>query len=43
MSGFNLADHFDPEALHTNIAGPAFGGFVGRHDRRYTADFDVLF
>lgn len=43
LSGFNLTDHFDPEALHTNIADPAFGGFVGQHGRRYTADFDVLF
>ena len=43
VSGFNLTDHFNPEALHTNIADPGFGGFVGQHGRRYTADFDVLF
>ena len=43
VSGFNLTDHFNPEALHTNIADPAFGAFVGQHGRRYTADFDILF
>lgn len=43
LSGFNLTDHFNPEALHTNIADPGFGAFVGQHGRRYTADFDILF
>jgi hypothetical protein len=43
VSGFNLTDHLNPEALHTNIADPGFGGFVGQHGRRYTADLDVLF
>jgi len=43
VAGFNLTDHFNPEALHTNIADPAYGAFVGQHGRRYTADFDVLF
>ena len=43
LSGFNLTDHFNPEGLHTNIADPGFGAFVGQHGRRYTADFDVLF
>ena len=43
LSGFNLTDHFNPEALHTDIADPAFGAFVGQHGRRYTADFDIVF
>jgi hypothetical protein len=43
VAGFNLTDHFNPEAIHTNITDPAFGAFVGQHGRRYTADFDVLF
>jgi hypothetical protein len=43
VAGFNLTDHFNPEAIHTNIADPGFGAFVGQHGRRYTADFDVLF
>jgi carboxypeptidase family protein len=43
VAGFNLTDHFNPEAIHTNIDDPAYGAFVGQHGRRYTADFDVLF
>jgi hypothetical protein len=43
VAGFNLTDHFNPEAIHSNINDPAFGAFVGQHGRRYTADFDVLF
>lgn len=43
LSGFNLTDHFNPEALHTNIDDPGFGTYVGQHGRRYTADFDVIF
>jgi hypothetical protein len=43
VAGFNLTDHFNPEAIHTDIADPGFGTFVGQHGRRYTADFDVLF
>jgi carboxypeptidase family protein len=43
VSGFNLSDHFNPEALHTNIADPAYGFLFGQRGRRFTADFDVLF
>ena len=43
VSGFNLTDHFNPEALHTNIADPAYGFLFGQRGRRFTADFDVLF
>jgi hypothetical protein len=43
VSGFNLTDNFNPEGLHTNIADPGFGTYVGQHGRRYTADFDVIF
>jgi hypothetical protein len=43
VAGFNLTDHFNPEAIHTNIDDAAHGVFVGQHGRRYTADFDVLF
>jgi hypothetical protein len=43
VAGFNLSDHFNPEAIHTNIGDAAYGAFVGQHGRRYTADFDVLF
>ncbi len=43
VSGFNLTDHFNPEAFHGNIADPAYGLFFGDRHRRFTADFDVLF
>jgi hypothetical protein len=43
VSSFNLSNHFNPEALHSNVADPAFGYFFGHRGRRFTADFDVLF
>jgi hypothetical protein len=43
VSGYNLTDHFNPEAFHNNIGDPAFGSFFGQRGRRFTADFDVLF
>ncbi|MBZ5577364.1 MAG: TonB-dependent receptor [Acidobacteriia bacterium] len=43
ISSFNLTNHFNPEALHTNIADPAYGFLFGQRGRRFTADFDVLF
>ena len=43
VSGFNLTNHFNPEAAHWNTADPAYGRFFGERHRRFTADFDVLF
>ena len=43
VSNFNLTNHFNPEAIHNNIADPAFGLFFGQRGRRFTGDFDVLF
>jgi hypothetical protein len=43
LSSFNLTNHFNPEALHSNADDPAFGFFFGHRGRRFTADFDVLF
>jgi len=43
VSDFNLTNHFNPEAIHNNIADPAYGLFFGQRGRRFTADFDVLF
>ena len=43
VSGFNLMNHFNPEAVHGNMADPAFGFFFGHRGRRFTADFDFLF
>lgn len=43
VSGFNLTNHFNPEAFHANAADPAYGLFFGQRGRRFTADFDVIF
>jgi len=43
VSAYNLTDHFNPEAVHANIADPANGFFFGQRSRRYTADFDFVF
>jgi hypothetical protein len=43
VSGFNLTNHFNPEAVHYDIADPQYGIFFGQRQRRFTADFDVLF
>lgn len=43
LSSFNLTNHFNPEAVHNNVADPVFGYFFGHRGRRFTADFDVLF
>ena len=43
LSGFNLTNHFNPEAVHYNLADPAYGLFFGERHRRFTVDFDVLF
>jgi len=43
LSAFNLTNHFNPEAVHGNIADPAYGYFFGHRGRRFTVDFDVLF
>ena len=43
ISGYNLSNHFNPEAFHNNVADPAFGIFFGQRQRRFTFDFDVLF
>jgi hypothetical protein len=43
LASFNLTNHFNPEAVHSNIADPARGLFFGHRGRRFTVDFDVLF
>jgi len=43
LSGFNLTNHFNPEAVHNNIDDPSFAYFFGHRGRRFTGDFDVLF
>jgi hypothetical protein len=43
LASFNLTNHFNPEAVHNNVADPVFGYFFGHRGRRFTVDFDVLF
>jgi hypothetical protein len=43
VSAFNLTNHFNPEAVHANIADPLSGLFFGQRGRRFTLDFDVVF
>jgi hypothetical protein len=43
VNGFNLTDHFNPTAVHYNIADPQFGLFFGSYQRKFTADFDLIF
>jgi hypothetical protein len=43
ISGFNLTNHFNPEAIHNNIADPMYAIFFGQRQRKFTFDFDVLF
>jgi len=43
LASFNLTNHFNPEALHSNVADVAYGYFFGHRGRRFTMDFDVLF
>jgi len=43
LSAFNLTNHFNPLAVHDNIADPQYGVFFGNYHRRYRFDFEVLF
>lgn len=43
ISSFNLTNHFNPEAVRSNIADPAYGFFFAQRGRRFTADLDFLF
>lgn len=43
LSAFNLSNHFNPEAVHSNVADPAYGYFFGHRGRRFTVDFDFLY
>ena len=43
LSGFNLTNHFNPEAVHYNTGDPLDGIAFGHRGRRFTGDFDVLF
>jgi len=43
VNGYNLTNHFNPSAIHVNIADPQFGLFFASYQRKFTADFDILF
>ncbi len=43
LTVFNITDHFNPLAVHANIADPQYGTFFGYYRRRYRADFEILF
>jgi hypothetical protein len=43
VASYNLTNHFNPEAHHSNLADSAYGLFFGSRGRRFTGDFDILF
>jgi len=43
LSGFNLTNHFNALAIHSNVDDPRYGVFFGNYHRRYRFDFDFLF
>jgi len=43
VTASDLSNHFNPVSVHSNVADPNYGVFFGTYQRRYTADFDVLF
>jgi len=43
LTGFNLTNHFNPLAIHANIADPQLGVFFGNYHRRYRFDFEIIF
>jgi hypothetical protein len=43
VTGFNLTNHFNALAVHSNIADPRYGVFFGNYPRHYRFDFEVLF
>jgi len=38
-----MTNHFNALAVHSNIADPMFETFFGNYQRRFRADFDVIF
>lgn len=43
ITAFNIDNHFDALAVHSNIADPQYGVSFGDWGRHYRFDFDVLF
>ena len=42
LTGFNLTSHFNPLAIHGNIADPNYGISFGNYHRRYRFDFEII-
>ncbi|MGA2186244.1 MAG: hypothetical protein ABSH47_24785 [Bryobacteraceae bacterium] len=42
-SGGNLTHHFNPVAVHSNIADPSYGIFFGENRHLLRADCEVIF
>ncbi len=43
VSIYNLTNHFNATAVHSNVADPQFGLFFGQNKRRFRVDFDLIF
>ncbi len=43
ITAFNVDNHFNALAVHSNIADPLHGLFFGTYGRHYRFDFDLLF
>jgi hypothetical protein len=43
VSANNMTNHFNALAVQADVAGPAVGTFFGNYQRRFRADFDVIF
>lgn len=39
----NLTNHFNPLEVHSNVADPLYGSFIGNYHRHLLFDFDFLF
>lgn len=38
----NITNRFNPLEVHSNVADPMFGTFLGNYNRKFTLDFDFL-
>ena len=43
LTTFNMTNHFNALAIHSNIDDPQYGVFFGNYHRRYRGDFEVVF
>ena len=43
VTGFNVTNHFNALAVHSNVTDPQYGVFFGNYHRRYRFDFEVIF